>query len=186
MRCLQGQMIKKLEDFYPDLLPNTYLIHSEGGWHPWKNVSEAAPIYHEKIWPYIERIHWPGVKDRAAEWRKNNRAEQLNPCMDFFHFYPYCTLQKTKRTIVLAKGKMPYNGFTSFGVKMHMAVGRAFIPNPEEKPQICHLNDDISNYLISNLEWGTNRENHTGRDADSKMSNSVLHTIFRMRGWAKG
>ena len=41
---------KKLEEFFPDLLPDTYVIHSEGGWHPWKDVQEASSIYRVRIW----------------------------------------------------------------------------------------------------------------------------------------
>ena len=179
-------MAEKLEKFFSTLLPNTYEINLEGGWHPWKDVPEAASIYREKIWPCIRRVHWSDNNDRALKWRKQNRPEQINLCMSFRHMYPYVNLQTTGRRIKRAKNKTPQETFGSLYLEMHVAVARAFIPNPKEKTQACHINDDPSNYLLHNLKWGTNRENHTGRDADSKMSNSVLHTIFRMRGWAKG
>ncbi len=180
-------MAKKLEEFFPTVLPNTYEIYSEGGWHPWKNVPEAASIYREKVWPYIRRVHWPtNNNDRASKWKEENRAEQMNPSISFRHIYPYMCLQSTKRYIAKAKNKAPQEGYGPVTVLMHIAVARAFVPNPEKKVQACHINDDPSNYLRYNLKWGTNRENHTGRDADSKMSYSSLHTIFKMRGWAKG
>lgn len=46
---------------------------------------------------------------------------------------------------------------------LHIAVGRlvalTFIPNPENKPQICHLDGIKINEWISNLQWATGKEN---------------------------
>jgi len=179
-------MTKKLEEFYPGLLPDTYVIHSEGGWHPWKDVPEAAPIYHEKIWPFIQRTNWPRSNDRANTWRKNNRAEQVYVGMSFFHPYPYINLDGAKRRIKSPKNHKPYETPDSIYMTIHGALGRAFLPNPENKAQVCHVNDDPTNYLLHNLIWGTNKENHANRGADSRTSASATHNIFKTRGWAKG
>ena len=50
---------KKLETAFPMLLRNTYVIYPTGGYHPFKDVEEAAPIFRDNCWPYIKRIHWP-------------------------------------------------------------------------------------------------------------------------------
>ena len=43
--------------------------------------------------------------------------------------------------------------------KIHRLVAEAFIPNPNNLPQINHIDGNNQNNSISNLEWVTNEEN---------------------------
>jgi hypothetical protein len=57
------------------------------------------------------------------------------------------------RTVVL------HNNGVRKSVYVHILVARAFIPNPEGKLQVNHINEIKSDNRIENLEWVTRTEN---------------------------
>ncbi len=49
--------------------------------------------------------------------------------------------------------------------KIHKLVGLAFLPNPEQKPEIDHINRDKLDNNLTNLRWATRKEQSLNKDS---------------------
>jgi hypothetical protein len=80
-------------------------------------------------------------------------------------------------------------------LKVYRLKAQAFIPNPENKPQVNHKDGDRMNEDLSNMEWATGSENmkhsfKTGlckgfykKGLDSQNMKLSVDDIFLLRRW---
>ena len=64
---------------------------------------------------------------------------------------------------------MLYKNGVGVPVDIHRLVAKAFIPNPQNKPCIDHINTDKTLNVVSNLRWVTHTENMNNPITNQKM-----------------
>lgn len=52
-----------------------------------------------------------------------------------------------------------YKGNVGSRIRIHRLVAEAFVPNPEGKPEVDHIDTDTHNNVATNLRWVTRSEN---------------------------
>lgn len=61
-------------------------------------------------------------------------------------------------------------------LRIHRMVAETFIPNPDNLPQVNHIDGDKSNNAVSNLEWVTIQEN-----VDHAWRNGLCENIVKAK-----
>lgn len=95
----------------------------------WKPIAGYEELYHESNYGRTKSF-WKG------------KAKILNPSM-----------RRDYLCVTLSKDNKPKH------FQVHRLVAQAFVPNPEGKPQVNHIDGCKFNNFVGNLEWATQSEN---------------------------
>lgn len=87
----------------------------------------------------------PRVIIRRDGTKQRFKGKQLTP---FLNSDGYCVVRLSDAS----------NGRREIA-RVHRLVAEAFLPNPEGKPEVNHIDGDKSNPHLRNLEWVTSQEN---------------------------
>jgi hypothetical protein len=118
------------------------------------NVNKNVKTMQEEIWKdipdyegYYQVSNLGRVKSLPKKWGRGNgyvKPEFFKKICKYFDGYEY-----TQLSIGTHRKKH----------KIHRLVAIAFIPNPEKKPQVNHINGVKHDNRVVNLEWATQSEN---------------------------
>lgn len=86
-------------------------------------------------------------KERITQIKNGIYARRKEKILKLFHN------KKGYAQTILYKDKKPHP------VKIHRLVAQHFITNPENKPQVNHIDGNKKNNQVENLEWCTCKEN---------------------------
>jgi len=73
--------------------------------------------------------------------------------------------------------------FKSKTFKVHRLMGIAFIPNPDNKPFIDHINRNRSDNSLNNLRWATRQENTINQNGRSNINQKNIYIKKDTRGY---
>lgn len=126
----------------------------------WKDIEGYEGLYQVSNLGRVKSLK------RYSKNNKNNNDRILKPVLN----------TKGYLQLALCKNGVKYNK------KLHRLVAQAFIPNPENKPQVNHIDEDKTNNIVSNLEWMTNKENRNHGTAIKRMCITNSKPIICYKG----
>ena len=99
----------------------------------WKDIKDYEGLYQVSNWGRVKSLNYNGTR----------KPRLMTP-------------SETKKGYLVVH--LRKNG-ESKTCRVHRLVAKTFIPNPNNLPQINHLDEDKTNNRVENLEWCTSKDN---------------------------
>lgn len=112
------------------------------------------------------KVYWTNVVDHPDDFMvsSDGRLFSLRSNKDLKQ-------HKNKAGYLTVASKLGGRKGRNICMRVHVMVAKAFVPNPDNKPFVNHIDGDKTNNEWWNLEWVTHKENmeHAFRTGLSKM-----------------
>ena len=103
------------------------------------------------------------------------------PDYEILNDFPY-TIRRKDNHYVVKECINKSDGYVSVNINgnkinKHQIIAKQFLPNPNNLPQVDHLNKDRSDYHLSNLRWVSVRENMRNKSSNNGVSYEFIDNI---------
>jgi len=129
-----------------------------------KEEEKENLIFKNEVWITINEFPKYEISNFGRVKNNKNRILKIGTHRDGY------------KQVCLRKNKKQYTR------KIHRLVAQAFIPNPNNLPQVNHIDEDRTNNRVDNLEWITVKENINYGNRTykaSKSHNKPIRVIYR-------